>query len=160
MTMNRTSAPLQLDRREALLSSLGFLLLFSACRSSGEPRAETMEEVLESLRSRLTALAESPEDEQQLLSLLAEVQAASTELVDNHVTFVEEADRLSRDYAVGADTLKAQLEAGLELRGQAARRLLVLQDRIRSQLGPDRWSKLVDDLNNPDRMERIVGRKS
>jgi septal ring factor EnvC (AmiA/AmiB activator) len=147
------------DRREVLLSALGLAALFSACRSSGEPRTESLQEIQDAVRSQLIALAEGPEETERLLSIFADLESASKELVDSHIDFVTEADRLTRDRSVSSEEIQGLLEANVEGRRQTAERLLIQQNRIKTSLGPGRWGRLVTDLNDPERMERILGRK-
>jgi len=133
--------------------------LFPACRSSDE-REDSLEELQETLRSNLLALSESPEERERLLAIFAELETLSSELVDGHIEFIEELDRLSGDRSVSQESLQALLETNLEFRARVVTALLTQQDLVKSQLGPERWSELVSQLNDAERMQRMLGKES
>ncbi|MEO1130102.1 MAG: hypothetical protein AAFX05_10420 [Planctomycetota bacterium] len=150
-----------LDRRQALmLGALGVAgLLLSAC-SSSPGIDDAVDSFVADARRTLRQLAETPYERDALLAAFGDMEGTARQLA---LLIREEDARLDvrmRDPAVSTAALQEDVDAYLTQRIALRGTLLQQQDRLRTALGQERWTRLTEALNDPDRMVRIVGRSA
>jgi len=148
---------LRLDRRAMLFGALGLLL--GAC-SSPTTAADQVDLLTETLETRITAAARDDAEAEHLLGLVNSIREDAQEFLKGHSTFSEQMISEARDRDADPAELTRLVMTSSANRREVRRKMLDHQESLRVALGEERWSRLVDELNDAEAMNRIVGRRA
>ena len=149
---------IDLTRRDLVAATL-LAVAASACGSTPSPE-EDVATIHGRLDERLAQFASDEEEAARFSALLLTLREDAQAFLEEHTSFTESLVDGSRDRGVDSAALKSLLDGNVVERDRLRSRLLEDQQALKVALGPDRWAELVDGLNDPETMLRIVGRRS
>ena len=143
-----------ISRRRVLQLAAASMVVVSGCsifRTTSE-----LDEARDELRALLGELADGEGEEVRLLAIGKRIDTRANELVDEHVAFIENFNKLAANRDVTAGEL-TDLVGDYEKRRVWLRNdLLRLQDSMKAALPADEWERVLGIMNRKG--EVIAGR--
>jgi arsenate reductase-like glutaredoxin family protein len=137
-----------ISRREALRIALAAsaLLLVSSCGMFRKSESD-LDNAFATLRYTLDEIATDTDQQERLVEIAGQIEAACRALTNEHDTFVEQFESDARLRDTSSAALEQIVEGFAERRTEHRNQLLELQDELRAELTEQEWTTAVEALN-------------